>query len=176
MIVFFASWIFLSLASLAFPADVMADDADCVENTRRYAAEICAALRAENLPLEFSMLPVAESCGKPEAVSEKGAAGIWQLMPFTARKNGLNPRDRGDIAKSSRAAAKYLKSLYMRFKSVEWAVAAYNAGGHNLKRATGFKVGMDIESARVMPQAYALALRVRHLNQTFGNLCQANNE
>ena len=163
--------IFLSGAAIIC-AEAAADDEDCVENTRRYAAEICAALRAENLPLELSMLPVAESCGKPEAVSDKGAAGVWQLMPFIARHYGLTPDGRSDVAESSAAAAKYLKSLYGRFNDVSWTVAAYNAGGHNLKRLTAFKRGMNIRAAKAMPSAYALAMRVKHLNEKFGNLCE----
>lgn len=163
--------IFLSGAAIIC-AEAAADDEDCVENTRRYAAEICAALRAENLPLELSMLPVAESCGKPRAVSDKGASGIWQLMPFIARKYGLNPAERTDIGKSSAAAAKYIKSLYGRFNDVLWTVAAYNAGGHNLKRLTAFKRGMNIRAAKALPSAYALAMRVKHLNEKFGNLCE----
>lgn len=163
--------IFLSVATFIC-AEASADDAACVENTRRYAAEICDALRAENLPLEFSMLPVAESCGKPEAVSNKGAAGIWQLMPFISRKYGLTPKDRFDAGKASTAAAKYLKSLYERFGDVLWTVAAYNSGGHNLKRATGFERGMNIRAAKTMSAAYSLAMRVKRLNGRFGNLCE----
>lgn len=163
--------VFLSVATLIC-ADAAASDADCVENTRRYAAEICAALKAENLPLELSMLPVAESCGKRAAVSDKGAAGIWQMMPFISRHYGLNPRDRSDAAKSSTAAAKYLKSLYGRFNDVLWAVAAYNSGGHNLMRATGFKRGMHISAAKTIHSAYALAMHVKRLNKNFGNLCE----
>lgn len=162
--------IFLSCAAIIC-AEAAADDEDCVENTRRYAAEICAALRAENLPLELSMLPVAESCGKPNAVSDKGAAGVWQLMPFIARHYGLNPDNRLNVAESSAAAAKYLKSLYSRFNDVYWAVAAYNAGGHNLMRVTAFKRGMNIRAAKAMPAAYSLARHVRRLNEKFGNLC-----
>lgn len=165
--------IFLSVAATVC-AEAAADDADCVEDTRRYAAEICAALRAENLPLELSMLPVSESCGKPDSVSSNGAAGIWQLMPFISRRYGLNPADRSDVGKSSAAAAKYLKSLYDRFGDVLWTVAAYNAGGHNLKRATVFKRGMNIRAAKAMPAAYALAMHVKRLNENFGNLCETN--
>lgn len=164
---------FMSVATLIC-AEASADDADCVENTRRYATEICAALRSENLPLELSMLAVAESCGKPDSVSDKGAAGIWQLMPFIGRHYGVSPDDRFDARKSSAAASKYLKSLYSRFGDISWAVAAYNAGGHNLMRATAFKRGMNIRAAKAMPAAYALAMHVKRLNEKFGNLCEQN--
>lgn len=147
-----------------------ADDAQCVENTRVYAHEICEALKAQGLPLELSMLAVAESCGKPQAVSSKGAAGLWQLMPFIARHYGVE--DRHDTEDASRGAAAYLASLYRRFQSIPWTVAAYNAGGHNLKRATGYHKGMSIEEARAFPAAYALARHVQHLIDEFGSLCE----
>lgn len=150
----------------------MADDVQCVENARQYADEICTALAAERLPLEFSMLAVAESCGKPHVVSKRGAAGLWQLMPATARRFGINPKDRTDARKSSIAAAQYIASLYRRFGDVAWTVAAYNAGGHNLERATGFRRGLGIEAARIMPEAYALAKAVGWLIRKHGNICE----
>lgn len=162
-----AMCIFCTLQSVA-----MADDVQCVENARRYANEICTALAAERLPLEFSMLAVAESCGKPDAISKSGAAGLWQLMPATARRFGITPKDRTDARKSSIAAAQYIASLYRRFGDVAWTVAAYNAGGHNLERATGFRRGLDIEAARVMPEAYALAKAVGWLIRKHGNICE----
>lgn len=160
-----AMCIFCTLQSVA-----MAADAQCVDNTRAFAHEICEALKSQGLPLELSMLAVAESCGKPYAVSSKGAAGLWQLMPFIASHYGVE--DRHDPADASRGAALYLASLYRRFHSIPWTVAAYNAGGHNLKRATGYRKGMSIEEARAFPAAYALARRVQYLIDEFGTLCE----
>ena len=148
---------------IAFPVPGIADDAQCVENTRAYAHDICEALKAQGLPTELSMLAVAESCGK-------GAAGLWQLMPFIARHYGVE--DRHDPEDASRGAAAYLASLYRRFHSIPWTVAAYNAGGHNLKRETGYHKGMSIEEARAFPAAYALARHVQHLIDEFGTLCE----
>src|SRR5574344_1787670 len=143
------------------PYSGIADDAQCVENTRAYAHEIFQALRAQDLPLQSSVLAVAESSGKPHSVSSKGAAGLWQLMPFIARHYGVE--DRHDPEDASRGAAAYLASLYRRFHSIPWTVAAYNAGGHNLKKATGYRKGMSIEEARAFPAAYALARHVQNL-------------
>lgn len=162
--------ILAAVLSLAFPAPGIADDAQCVENTRAYAHEICASLKAQGLPHELSMLAVAESCGKPHAVSSKGAVGLWQLMPFIARHYGVE--DRHDPEDASRGAADYLASLYRRFQSIPWTVAAYNAGGHNLKKATGYRKGMSIEEARRFPAAYALARHVQNLIDEFGSLCE----
>lgn len=65
------------------------------------------------------------------AESPAGAAGMFQLMPATARRYGLKLRpsdQRYNPEDSARAAAKYLRFLYHHFGSWRLAVAAYNAG------------------------------------------------
>ena len=71
----------------------------------------------------------------PPARSPAGAAGLYQLMPQTARSLGLalKPADeRLNAEKNAGAAAKYLKYLHGRFKDWRLALAAYNAGEGNL--------------------------------------------
>lgn len=77
------------------------------------------------LPVLLSMVAV-ESAGNPCAVSPKGAAGILQLMPHTARHLGV--RSRHDPVQSLDAGARYLKSLLERYGDLRLALAAYNAG------------------------------------------------
>jgi membrane-bound lytic murein transglycosylase D len=72
-----------------------------------------------------------ESSFDRRALSPAGAAGLFQLMPDTARRFGLSlwPRDqRFQPEPSATAAARYLKYLYDRFKDWRLALAAYNAG------------------------------------------------
>lgn len=67
----------------------------------------------------------AESRGRSDAVSNKGAIGIMQLMPATAASLGVNPRD--PVANIDGGAA-YLAQQLATFGTVPLALAAYNAG------------------------------------------------
>ena len=124
--------------------------------------------RREGLPEDLSLLAVVESNGDPAAVSRAGAAGLWQLMPATARKMGLKVNwlvdERFDIVKSTVAAAKYLKKLYSMFHRWDLAIAAYNAGPGTIKKRLE-KLGVDefwdltklpVETLEYVPKYYAV--------------------
>lgn len=96
-------------------------------------------LREAGIPTELAAVVLVESGGDPMALSPKGARGLWQLMPETARRYGLivnnTEDDRLDIEKSTHAAARYLRDLYSEFGSWPLALAAYNTGEQNLQQA-----------------------------------------
>jgi soluble lytic murein transglycosylase-like protein len=78
----------------------------------------------------------AESGFNRYAVSPKGAMGLMQLMPATARDLGVS--DPFHPAENIRAGVAYLASLLTRFKqNVEHALAAYNAGPARVERYDG---------------------------------------
>jgi hypothetical protein len=125
------------------------------ENVRR-AVERVALLRPtlnpilqqEGIPVDVAALVLIESGGRTTAISPKGARGIWQFMPETARRYGLvvtpGLDERGDVVKSTHAAARYLRDLYTQFGEWNLAFAAYNSGEHTVQRA--LQHGGDFES------------------------------
>ncbi|MGN6396259.1 MAG: lytic transglycosylase domain-containing protein [Mucilaginibacter sp.] len=95
-------------------------------------------LKAYGIPDDFKYIPLVES-GFCESTSPKGARGIWQFMPGTARTYGLKVGhgvdERMNLAKSTVAACKYIKELYGLFNSWTLAAAAYNNGEIKLEKA-----------------------------------------
>ena len=96
-------------------------------------------LRSHGVPTDLAAVILVESAGRSTALSPKGARGLWQLMPDTARRYGLRVDetrdDRLDLFKSTDAAARYLHDLYAQFGDWKLALAAYNTGEAHLGEA-----------------------------------------
>lgn len=82
----------------------------------------------------FLRLIVQESGWNATAISEKGAIGLAQLMPDTARQLGVNPND---PAENLHGGARYLRRMFDQFGSWRLALAAYNAGPQAVTKYRG---------------------------------------
>lgn len=103
-------------------------------------------LAKDSLPDQLKYLTIVESGMNPKALSPAGALGLWQFMPSTGRMFGLDGDwyvdERCDPWKATEAASKYLKQLHGMFDDWELALAAYNCGPGNVRRAirrSGYK-------------------------------------
>ena len=102
-------------------------------------------LDAYDLPLELKHLAVVESALNPVARSRARATGLWQFMYSTGRLYGLNitsyEDERKNPIKATDAACRYLRDLYKMFGNWELALAAYNSGPGNVRKAIRYSGG-----------------------------------
>lgn len=95
-------------------------------------------LKFYGIPEDFKYIPLVES-GLCSGISSRGARGLWQFMPGTARTYGLKVNhdmdERLNLRKSTIAACRYLRELHDEFKSWTLTAAAYNLGSIKLERA-----------------------------------------
>ena len=125
--------------------------------------------QAYGLPAEIALIPFIESEYNPNDHSNKGALGLWQLMPETARGLGVKVKSgydgRRNIIASTDAALTYFKDLGNLFKG-NWylAIAAYNSGEGRVlsaKRRIGsddfFKMPLPRETQLYVPKLLAVA-------------------
>lgn len=98
------------------------------------------------LPDELKYLSIVESGLNPVAKSRVSAMGLWQFMSATGKSFGLHNDwyidERLDPEKSTEAACKFLSQLYNMFGDWELAIAAYNTGPGNVRKAirrSGYK-------------------------------------
>ena len=103
-------------------------------HAEQFTAAISTAAKANTVPAALVRAVIAVESGfNPRAVSKKGAVGLMQLQPQTARRYGV--KDIYDPEQNIRAGAHYLSDLLVRYNSnLELALAAYNAGEQAVER------------------------------------------
>ena len=96
-------------------------------------------LNEHNMPEDLKYLAVLESALNPKAVSRVGATGLWQFMKETGARHGLKINrdidERSCPNRSTVAAMEYLSNAYERFGNWELAIASYNCGAGNIRKA-----------------------------------------
>ena len=117
------------------------DDLLALQRKAAVLFPIIEPILAQNaVPMDLKYLALVESELNNRAVSPRGAAGLWQLMPATARELGLTVRrhrdDRYDVRRSTQAACRYLWGLYRQTGSWMLAASAYNAGPNYIASLT----------------------------------------
>jgi membrane-bound lytic murein transglycosylase D len=101
------------------------------EEAKPYVGKLKPIFSEQKVPSQLVWVAEVESSFDPSARSPVGAAGLFQLMPDTAKQYGLRtwPFDqREEPEPSARAAAAYLGHLRSKFKDWRLALAAYNSG------------------------------------------------
>lgn len=104
-----------------------------------YLPMIRAKFAAAGLPQDLAYLPLIESAFSTTAYSRARALGLWQFISATGRHYGLAVGslvdERRDPELATDAAVAYLADLYLEFDDWHLALAAYNSGAGNVRRA-----------------------------------------
>ncbi len=145
----------------------------------QYFPMYAETMKTQGMPVEIQHLSIIESGLDPKIKSRVGAMGLWQFMPATGREYGMQVNvhvdERMDPEKSTLAAAKYLKALYKMFGDWEVALAAYNCGPGNVRKAIRRSGGkttfwgiydyLPKETRNYVPQFQAMLYILNHLEE-----------
>jgi len=156
---------------------------NALERHGTYGPMVVSTLKKAGLPTDIQYLPFVESSYRPTAYSRVGAAGMWQIMPRTARTLGLKISstvdERLDPELASAAAARYLldsrKKLGDKARSLKsptkhslfpFVITSYNYGAAGMVRAMG-KVGPDYMDVLNKYKARGFQIAVKNFYSSF---------
>lgn len=152
-------------------------------NSEPYINYIVAELHHRNMPIDLVVLPLVESNYLIKSKSKSSAAGLWQIVPITAKWMNLE-HSRGydgryDFMKSTSTALDLLEYLNRQFDG-DWllTIAAYNAGEGAVKRAMEknrklglaenyWAISVSQETSEYVPKFLALIDIIKH-NKEYG--------
>ena len=129
-----------------------------LDRARFYKMSAQETFVKKGLPKDLIYVALIESGFSPTARSHASAAGIWQIVPKTGNRFGLEQTnwvdERLHPVKAAKAAANYLSLLYNRFGSWSLALAAYNAGENAVQGTidkSGLKTFWDLMENGYLP-------------------------
>ncbi|MGF1764457.1 LysM peptidoglycan-binding domain-containing protein [Aliivibrio kagoshimensis] len=142
---------------------------------------ITEKIEERGLPMELALLPVVESSFDPFAYSHGSAAGLWQFIPSTGKRFGLEQNwwydGRRDVAEATDAALDLMVYLNKKFDG-DWshAVASYNSGEGRVFRSIKknkqqgkptdfFSLSLPKETSGYVPKLMALADVIKNHEQ-----------
>lgn len=112
------------------------------DRARLYLYYITEEVQRRGMPSEIALLPMIESAFNPGAFSSSRASGIWQFMPSTGKKFGMEQNwwydGRRDVISATNGALDYLQNLHSMFGDWQLALAAYNCGEGAVMRAQAY--------------------------------------
>jgi membrane-bound lytic murein transglycosylase D len=130
-----------------------------LERGGRYLPRIREVFAQEGVPQDLAYVALVESAFKTNALSRAKAKGMWQFIPETGRIYGLAQDwwvdERSNPEKATRAAARFLRSLYDQFGDWNLALAGYNWGPgrvHRIVERTGVQDFWSMTKAAWMPR------------------------
>lgn len=136
-------------------------------------------IKEKYLPEELKILAIVESHLNVNAYSKVGAAGLWQFMKGTAKQYKLrvqrNYDERYSVEKSTEAALEFLTDLYVEFDDWTLALAAYNCGAGNVRKAIRRSGGhrdfwsiqkyLPRETRNYVPKFIAISYLLKHYKE-----------
>lgn len=143
-----------------------------IKRSGRYFPMYEKIIHGKNLPDDLKFLSVAESALYMSR-STKGAVGLWQFMPATARAYGLQVDDyvdeRRHPEKSTDAALEYLKDGYQQHKSWLLSAAGYNMGNTNVASHLDFQNGNSFFDLFLNEETSRYILRIVVIKEIMSN-------
>ena len=152
---------------------------DIIRKKELYFPLFSETLARYNMPDELKYLAIVESGLRPNAISRANAVGLWQFISSTGKMYGLHSNwyvdDRMNPEEATDAAARHLGDLYRIFDNWELALAAYNCGSGNVRKAirrSGYKKEfweiyqyLPQETRSYVPQFVAITYLFKHLEE-----------
>ena len=139
----------------------------------KYSGFINSEIQKMALPPDLIFLVITESYLNPRAVSQAQAAGLWQFMKETGKREGLVVNDhideRYNVKRSTRAALAHLKRLNGEFGDWLIAMAAYNAGAGRLKEAIENQGTRDFFDLYLPEETERYIFRIMALKEILSN-------